>query len=203
MLESKKTDLANFIWKHFATDVDRHLAPNCGCMYVVDGGALLYRVTWPRPADYAKILESYVKYVRANYNEAIIVFDGYENEPSTKGMTQMRRSGLATVPKVVFEEKNAVSLKRDVFLTNKENKQALVNHLCTHLTNAGYQVKQATADADTLIAKTAIDAVQGQNVTLVADDTDLLCLLLYHFSKDTSHRLTMKARAQKESVRQT
>ena len=114
----------------------------------------------------------------------------------------MRRSGLATVPKVVFEEKNAVSLKRDVFLTNKENKQALVNHLCTHLTKAGYQVKQATADADTLIAKTAIDAVQGQNVTLVADDTDLLCLLLYHFSKDTAHRLTMKARAQKESVRQ-
>ena len=128
MLESKKTDLANFIWKHFATDVDRHLAPNCGCMYVVDGGALLYRVTWPRPADYAKILESYVKYVRANYNEAIIVFDGYENEPSTKGMTQMRRSGSATVPKVVFEEKNAVSLKRDVFFlpTKKISKLWLI-----------------------------------------------------------------------------
>ena len=149
--------------------------------------SLLYKVTWPRPADYSMILQIYVQFVKSNYSGAIIVFDGYENEPSTKVMTQMKRRGATSAPKVVFKESNAVSLKRDAFLTNNENKQALVNHLGIHLIKAGYQVKHASADADTLIAKTAIDAVQDQNVTLVADDTDLLCLLLFHLSVTMTH----------------
>ena len=144
------------------------------------------------------ILESYVQFVKSNYSGAIIVFDGYENEPSTKVMTQMKRRGATSAPKVVFKESNAVSLKRDAFLTNNENKQALVNHLGIHLIKAGYQVKHASADADTLIAKTAIDAVQDQNVTLVADDTDLLCLLLFHLSVNAPYRLTMKTKSARQ-----
>ena len=83
-------------------------------------------------------------------------------------------------------------------MTNNENKQALVNHLGLHLIKAGYQVKHASADADTLIAKTAIDAVQDQNVTLVADDTDILCLLLFHLSVNAPYRLTMKTKSARQ-----
>ena len=60
--------------------------------------------------------------------------------PSTKEMTQMRKRGSANSPKVEFEETNEVSLKRDIFLANKENKKAFVHHLGMHLTKAGYEV---------------------------------------------------------------
>ena len=55
-------------------------------------------------------------------------------------MTQMRKRGSANSLKVEFEETNEVSLKRDIFLANKENKKAFVHHLGMHLTKAGYEV---------------------------------------------------------------
>ena len=116
------------------------------------------------------------------YYEAVIVFDGYHSEPSTKEMNQIRRRGSANSPKVKFEETNEVSLKRDIFLANKENKKAFVHHLGMHPKKAGYVVKYASSDADTQIVKSAIEASEFQNVTLVGDDTDLLCLLIFHFS---------------------
>ena len=45
-----------------------------------------------------------------------------------------------------------------------------------------YVVHQASNDADTLIVKTAIEIAENNvPVTVVANDTDVLVLLLYHF----------------------
>lgn len=46
----------------------------------------------------------------------------------------------------------------------------------------GHNVLQAQCDADTNIVKAAIHGAQlGQVATVVADDTDVLVLLVHHF----------------------
>ena len=86
-------------------------------------------------------------------------------------------------------------------MANKENKKAFVQHLGMHLTKAGYEVKYASSDADTLLVKSAIEASEFQNVTLVGDDTDLLCLLIFHFSTGCQYRLVMKSKKSKACIK--
>ena len=74
----------------------------------------------------------------------------------------------------------------------KKNKGAFVKLLGDRLTNAGCIVLHAEEDADTLIAKTAIEYAKTQNVTLMSDDTDILCLLIHHFQRDNSFKLILK-----------
>ena len=55
-------------------------------LQVIDGGALLHRIKWPKKGTYKKIVEQYVCYIRTKYgHSSYIVFDGYEGAPSTKG----------------------------------------------------------------------------------------------------------------------
>lgn len=52
--------------------------------YVIDGGMMLYRVTWQTNEEYDKIFKNYLRYLRVNYgNNVVVVFDGY-NANSTK-----------------------------------------------------------------------------------------------------------------------
>ena len=54
--------------------------------------------------------------------------------------------------------------------------------LTDHLETNGHVVKQAQADADTLIASTALNyAKNQQTVEVIANDMDILVLLLYHW----------------------
>ena len=59
--------------------------------YVLDGGALLYRIPWTRGSSFSTILQTYADYVNKRFPGSVIVFDGYE-EVSTKDMTHRRRS---------------------------------------------------------------------------------------------------------------
>jgi hypothetical protein len=58
-----------------------------------------------------------------------------------------------------------------------------VELLTDYLTRSGYQVKQAIDDADTLIVETAVKASAERPVTVVATDTDVLIMLVYHMPK--------------------
>jgi hypothetical protein len=42
--------------------------------YVLDGGALLYRVHWVKGMNFNEVAEAYVNYIRRNYKSALIVF---------------------------------------------------------------------------------------------------------------------------------
>ena len=59
--------------------------------YVLDGGALLYRIPWTCGSSFSTTLQTYADYVNKRYPGSVIVFDGYE-EVSTKDMTHRRRS---------------------------------------------------------------------------------------------------------------
>ena len=47
--------------------------------YVLDGGALLHRMSCPRGSTFDSVCEIYVAYVTQKYGAAIVVFDGYND----------------------------------------------------------------------------------------------------------------------------
>ena len=81
---------------------------------------------------------------------------------------------------ITFNESSPVIIGKASLLSNNDNKQRFVDMLGKHLELAGYNVLHAENDADTLIVKTALTLSQEKSVTVVADDTDILILLLYH-----------------------
>ena len=66
---------------------------------------------------------------------------------------------------------------------DKENKQQFITLLDGHLRRYGCGTEHASADADLLIVQTAISTTEIGNkpTVLVADDTDILILLCYHW----------------------
>ena len=51
-----------------------------------------------------------------------------------------------------------------------------------YLQSDGQVVHNSTGDADTMIVATALQiATEGKKVNVVADDTDVLILLMYHW----------------------
>ena len=86
--------------------------------YVLDGGALLQRVPWPCGYIVAAICKLYVDYVNQRYRHCTIVFDGYDDMPTTKDPTHQRRVGSSVGPVVNFTSQTVMKLKKDHFLNN-------------------------------------------------------------------------------------
>ena len=147
--------------------------------YVVDGGALVHRVPWTHQATFADILEAYSSYVVKKYGNAVIVFDGYRGA-STKDMTHRRRTKGKKGPTVSVTKEMRLTVSKDSFLSDLQNKQHFVELLGQHLENAGCAVFHATSDADVLIVQKAVESAEVQDTVLVGDDTDLLVLSLHH-----------------------
>ena len=74
--------------------------------------------------------------------------------------------------------------KKDHFLANNSNKQALIYMIGDHLRQKGCHVIHAEGDADVDIVKAAITMSSCKSTTLIGEDTDLLVLLLYLGVKD-------------------
>ena len=85
-----------------------------------------------------------------------MVFDGYENGPSTKDGTHQRRTGTHG-PTVNVDGVMLAKLKKQDFLSNKENKQKFINLLSGKLELSGCTTIHAEEDADILIFQTAIN----------------------------------------------
>ena len=58
----------------------------------------------------------------------------------------------------------------------------LVNELVKELRKHGIIVEQSEGDADVMIAEMALRlAEKGKSVVVIADDTDIFCILLHHW----------------------
>ncbi|KAG8172734.1 hypothetical protein JTE90_022884 [Oedothorax gibbosus] len=124
--------------------------------YIIDGGHLLHRVVWRRPATFKQICEQYSNYVTSHYGPATVVFDGY-NEGNTKDEEHLRRSRSTTNIEVKVEDSINVNINQSEFLANSKNKMSLISLLTVHLQRrGGCTVNQASGDADLLIVLTAI-----------------------------------------------
>ena len=74
---------------------------------------------------------------------------------------------------------------QQLFLANETNKVQFINLLSHYLRLDGHSVIQSESDADTQIVSAAIAlASDGKHTTVIADDTDILVLLLFHWNAD-------------------
>ena len=114
-----------------------------------------------------------MSYVRSNYGNCCIVFDGYGQGPSIKDHEHQRRVGKACADIQVSESMEA-HVNQQTFLSNERNKSQFIS--LSHFLEADAHI--CTGDADTMIVTCALQyATQGtKEVTVVADDTDVLVL---------------------------
>lgn len=174
MRKTRKSDLYNF-FTPVNTD-ERNAA------YVIDGGFLLHRVVWQTREQFSCILDKYVNYINNHYGpNTTIVFDGYPQdaaEKSIKSAERIRRTRNMPSASVVFDETMMVTMPKECFLSNDQNKMRLITMLTDKFKAKNFQVKQAVEDADPMIVSTAIDLAKlGGTVIIVGEDIDLLVLL--------------------------
>ena len=175
MRKTNKSVLANYL-----LSTVNPITQSSGSYYVLDGGALLHRVRWAKNATYADILRQYVLYVTNKYGKCCVVFDGYSC-PSTKDHEHHRR-GSRSSSYIRIEEHMSVDVDQELLLANDENKKQFICLLKNRLSLVGHDVHQASNDADTLIASKALElASSGRLVSVIADDTDILVLLIHHY----------------------
>jgi hypothetical protein len=192
--EATKYTLAESIW-----DIEHCSASDVNAeKYVIDGGSLLQRIPWLTGSTFSQICETYIAHIQRYYSlaDVMVVFDSYPEEPTTKDMTHMRRS-KGHVVDVLFTEDMPCRIKKELLLTNKRNKQRFINLLVTKLTEKGVSTVQAQDDADVLVAESAIELSQSHKVTVLAEDTDVLVILLHHAGK-AKHKITFMS--EKKSI---
>lgn len=68
----------------------------------------------------------------------------------------------------------------------------------TELESNGYKTKQSLGDADVLIVQTAMEYCLYQSVMVIANDTDILVLLMYHMRPE-NHEVYFGTKAGKKS----
>ena len=129
-----------------------------------------------------------------------VVFDGYASGPCTKDVAHFRRSRGNTGENVKFSSNTPFKMKKEVFLSNTQNKQKFICLLGEFLAENGLTVKYADADADLLIVTTAVDSANEEETHLIGEDTDLLVLLCYYMKQD-SQKLTFRSESRQSTVK--
>ena len=101
------------------------------CATATRGGSVLVRNVWKKDETFAEICQRYVDYVVLNFGkDSEVVFDGYPMLPTTKDTTHVRRSKGKIVK---FSLNSKLSMNKDNFLLNKENKQAFIECLTIYM----------------------------------------------------------------------
>ena len=84
------------------------------------------RILWRTGESYDAIAESYADFTVRQYGACTtVVFDGYEQEPSIKDNTQLRR-GHNLYPVISFTADTELSMKKDDFLSTGTSKEQLI-----------------------------------------------------------------------------
>ena len=154
---------------------------------VVDGGAVLHKVKWVMNVTFKDILTSYTDYMKnryGRYERVCVVFYGYTDEMSIKTSEHTRRSTQLASANVRINEMTAVTANREIFLRNSKNKEHFIQLLSMYLCEAGIETVHSTGDADVLIVQTAAEIAANRDVVVAAEDTDILILLMHHWTPD-------------------
>ena len=157
------------------------VGPTGQSQHLLDGGPLVHRIPWQRGTTYNDICRLYTNYVTRRYGHAIVVFDGYQEEPSTKDGAHERRTGGRADPTRDMVMKS----KKEDLLSNMDNNQRFIRMLGQSLEHVGCETRHAKCDAYVLIIETTVQSAMSCETTLVDDDTDLLVFLCFHVKRDS------------------
>ena len=112
------------------------------------------------------------------------MFDGYgSSTKDVKDHCHSKRSPFSGL-QIDFLKETVLQSKKDLFLSNSDNKQRFVCMLSEFLEGCGCTVSFSRDDPDEVIVEKGIQLVQEFNTVIVGDDTDLLIIMLDRF-KDT------------------
>ena len=96
------------------------------CIMFSTEASLLRHLPWPRGSNYNSVLYLSVQLVVRKYGKATIVFDGYEDGPSTKDCTHQRRIGIRSCTNCPFWNKHGNDIRETrLFLTLKPTSKSL------------------------------------------------------------------------------
>jgi hypothetical protein len=203
MRKSQKSQLAKYIIEMNTSMLQQETTEPAARVF--DGCALLHRIPWPKVGTMETVCSSFVASV-VHYQRldapVCVIFDNYQTE-TTKDQEQKRRwLNQVGAPDVAVQDNTPVPGNKTGFLSNKRNKQNTINLLAKHLSDAGVEVVHAVdeGDADVVIVRRALELAGTERTTIVvADDTDILILLLYHastsaniFLQTKQHKLCIK-----------
>ena len=118
----------------------------------------------------------------------MVAFDGYEN--STKDHTHHRRQKQFCQDIKIRKDMIPYTTK-EKFLSNSSNKSALVSMISTKLSVSSISNICFRDDADTTIVKESLQYSLLGNVGVVAEDADILIILIYHFDINIHKEIRM------------
>ena len=84
------------------------------------------------------------------------MFDGYQEELSTKYGAHERRTGGRTGPTVDFTRDMVMKSKKEDLLSNNVKKQRFIRMLGQSLEHVGCETRHPKGDADVLIVETTV-----------------------------------------------
>ena len=122
-------------------------------------------------------MEQYCSYILRKYgNHVHIVFDGYKS--SIKDHEHQRRGKTFAI--IVFKPRNEVNCKQSEFLSNNNNKTALIKALALKLRAKGHVVLECEGDAGRTITVKGIEVTrERKSTTVVVGNTDILVMLVH------------------------
>ena len=166
--------------------------------HVVDGGALLHRVHWQKGMIFKNVAEAYVSYANNNYGIAHVVFDGYDDTMSTKSNEHSRRlKSTDSSQNVSARQENEAQYSKEHFLFEYPQ-QKPVNFTFIRFPHKKWaSCARIKGDADTKIVATALQLADESNIIVVADDTDVAVMLLYHWKDQLSDKFVPQERGKK------
>ena len=154
--------------------------------FVIDGGYLIQRLVWKKGKTFSEICKSYVSHLKKHYGtDTTVVFDGYAS--STKDMTHIRRANGKVGKTIILSLNNKLTVTKDKFLVNVENKTNFIAMLGDVLREEGFSVRNCIADADLHVVQEAVMIATNRPVCVIGEDTDVLALLLHHSSVEAEN----------------
>ena len=103
-----------------------------------------------------------------------------------------------TSPKVKIGNKVKVTMNQAAFLCNDFNKMELIKLMTPELIAGGNTVEQSTDDEDTMIVSAALKSTLIRKTVTVFGNTDLIVMLLHHWSEEMTNILVRSEYAIKE-----
>ena len=179
MLKADKPKLGMYLKKLDAASATRirGLLPQ-----IIDGGWLLHQISYQSNETFKSIVSKYTGLVGmlGNGQKTVVVLDGYSNI-STKDHEHKRRLKNHCANMTLALD-TPCTMSKERFLSNGHNKSQLISFISNRLSAKGVDVFGADDDADTLIVSKALEMAAQEPVQIVAEDTDILCMLVHHIS---------------------
>ena len=115
-----------------------------------------------------------------------------QHDPPAKDEAHHRRTGNDVGASVSVSAEMRLSMSKKVFLANISNKQALINLFAEVMVKADISVEHAEEGADNRICMVECFAVKKRRTAVVAEDSDVLQLMIHHANAtDNSENICM------------